>query len=267
MSSGEKPVATPDITPGPRLIATLGLVTTLCGALIVSVWQATLPAIAANKKIVLDRAVRALVPDAATIVDYDADALGVRRASGDATPGTVRFHAAFDGQGKLQAIAAEGSARGYTDAVRVLYGYRPSCECVFGMRVIQMKETPGIGDNVATDPDFLANFVSLDLALAGDMRGLAHAVRAVKHGTKRFAWEIDAIAGATITSKAIGRGINDSAQRLLPLLVPNLEQLEKGEEKTGKGETGREKGKNLGAAPSSPFSLPPSHFSDAGDPA
>lgn len=214
-----------DITPGTRLVAALGLVTTLCGALIVAVWQLTLPAIAANKKIVLERAVRALVPDAARIVDFDATPNGVQRALRDPVPGAVRFHAAYDAAGQLQAIAAEGGARGYADTVRVLYGYRPACECIFGIRVVQMKETPGIGDNVATDPDFLANFDSLDLALADDLRGLAHAVRAVKHGTKRFAWEIDAISGATISSKAIGRGINDSAQRLLPQLLPHLEEV------------------------------------------
>ena len=228
MSTAEQqPILPPDITSGTRLVATLGLVTTLCGALIVAVWQITLPAIAANKKIVLERAVRALVPDAASIIDFDATPLGVRRASGDAAPGTVRFHAAYDAKGALQAIAAEGGARGYTDTVRVLYGYRPACECVFGMKVIQMKETPGIGDNVATDADFLANFDSLDLSLADDLKGLAHAVRGVKHGTKRFAWEIDAISGATITSKAIGRGINDSAQKLLPRLLPQLAELKR----------------------------------------
>ena len=227
MSAAEQPILPPDITSGTRLVATLGLVTTLCGALIVAVWQITLPAIAANKKIVLERAVRALVPDAASIIDFDATPLGIHRASGDAAPGTVRFHAAYDAQGELQAIAAEGGARGYTDTVRVLYGYRPACECVFGMKVIQMKETPGIGDNVATDADFLANFDSLDLALADDLKGLAHAVRAVKHGTKRFAWEIDAISGATITSKAIGRGINDSAQKLLPRLLPQLAEVKR----------------------------------------
>lgn len=248
MNDASKPaITTPpaDITSGTRLVATLGLVTTLCGALIVAVWQITLPAIAANKKIVLERAVRALVPDAANIIDFDATPLGIHRASGDPTPAAVRFHAAYDAQGELQAIAAEGSARGYTDAVRVLFGYRPACECVFGMKVIQMKETPGIGDNVATDPDFLVNFTSLDLSLAEDMQGLAHAVRAVKHGTKRYAWEIDAITGATITSKAIGRGINDSAQKLLPQLLPQLEKV--------RNEGKKERDKNPGAVAPPPL--------------
>ena len=54
-------------------------------------------------------------------------------------------------------------------------------------------------------------------------------MKTVKHGTKTGPWQIDAIAGATITSKAVGRGINESAQKLMPLLVPHFEQLVKGE--------------------------------------
>ena len=37
--------------------------------------------------------------------------------------------------------------------------------------------------------------------------------------------KIDAIAGATITSRAVGKGINEAAQVLLPRLVPNLEKI------------------------------------------
>ena len=36
-----------------------------------------------------------------------------------------------------------------------------------------------------------------------------------------------AISGATITSKAIGRGINDSAQKLLPRLLPQLAEVKR----------------------------------------
>jgi len=217
-----------DITGSARLIATLGLVTMICGALIVAVWQWTLPAIAANKKVVLERGVRALVPDAARIVEYDAAADGIRPAQGDPAVGAVRFYATYDGGGKLLAIAAEGGARGYADVVRVLYGYRPECECIFGIKVVQMKETPGIGDKIITDAAFVANFDKLDVSLAPDMKSLANDVKTVKHGSKQFGWEIDAITGATITSKAVGRGINDSVRVLLPLLAPHIEQIAKG---------------------------------------
>ena len=220
-------IPTADIASSGRLVATLGLVTMICGALIVAVWQWTLPAIAANKKVVLERGVKALVPDAARIVEYDAAADGIHPAQGDPAVGAVRFYATYDGEGRLLAIAAEGGARGYADLVRVLYGYRPACECIFGIRVVQMKETPGIGDKIITDAAFVANFDNLDVSLAPDMKTLFNEVKTVKHGSKKFGWEIDAITGATITSKAVGRGINDSVRVLLPRLRPHLEELKR----------------------------------------
>jgi len=223
--SGQQPIHVVPPVNSLRMVRTLMLVTSLCGGLIVAVWQWTQPAIAANKKVVLERSVRALIPNAAEIVEYDASAKGISPAKGDPAAGAVRFYAAYDKDGKLDAIAAEGAARGYADTVRVLYGYRRACECIFGIRVTHMRETPGIGDKIITDPVFLQSFEHLDVSLTPDMKSLFNTVKTVKHGSKQFGWEIDAIAGATITSKAVGRGINDSAQRLLPLLVPHLEAV------------------------------------------
>lgn len=217
-------MTTPD-TNSAAMIRTLGLVATLCGVLIVAAYQGTLPAVTANKKLALERAVKALIPDADTVVEYDASPTGIHPAAGQAPAGAIRFYAAYDRQHQLKAIAAEGAARGYADIVRVLYGYDPGCQCIFGVRVVQMRETPGIGDKVLTDPAFLANFTKLDVTLASDLKSMANAVKTVKHGTKQNPWEIDAISGATITSKAIGRGINENAQALLPMLYPHLADL------------------------------------------
>jgi electron transport complex protein RnfG len=83
---------------------------------------------------------------------------------------------------------------------------------ITGFGLVSMRETPGIGDKIITDAAFLKNFEALDATLAADMKSLAHAVKVVKHGSKQNPWEIDAIAGATVTSKAVGKGINDSAR-------------------------------------------------------
>lgn len=109
--------------------------------------------------------------------------------------------------------------------MRILYGYSAQCKCIVGIGVVAMRETPGIGDKILTDKEFLANFTALDVSLNKDLNALANAVKVVKHGTKTHAWEIDAISGATVTSKAVGKGINNSAQALLPKLVPHIEKL------------------------------------------
>ncbi|MCK5665677.1 MAG: FMN-binding protein, partial [Thiotrichaceae bacterium] len=55
---------------------------------------------------------------------------------------------------------------------------------------------------------------------------LSNPIITVKHGSKKNPWEIDAISGATITSKAVGKAINQGAEQLLPALYPYLQQLQ-----------------------------------------
>jgi electron transport complex protein RnfG len=217
--------AAPGIASSATLVRTLGLVATICGVLIVGAYQGTLPAVTANRRIAMERAVFKLIPAARSLQGYYASAGGLLPDSAEAPPDAVRFFAAYDADGKLKGIATEGAARGYADMVRVLYAYDPGCQCVTGMGVVSMRETPGIGDKVYTDQDFIANFRALDVKLNGDLSALSNAVATVKHGKKSHPWEIDAISGATITSRAIGKGINDSAQALLPKLYPNLGKL------------------------------------------
>ena len=121
--------------------------------------------------------------------------------------------------------AVEGAAKGYADTVRILFGYQPGCQCITGIGVVSLRETPGSGDKIVTDKAFLANFTALDARLNAELSALAHEIRTVKHGTKASPWQVDAISGATITSRAVGKAVNDAAQSLLPKLVPHLEKV------------------------------------------
>lgn len=219
---------TPEInTPSSAMVRTLGLVSVICGIIIVGIYQLTLPAVNANKKLALERQVFKVLPNAKKVVPYFATASGITSAEGqDKVPaGSVIFYAVYDAADKLAGIAAEASSSGYADQVRILYAYDVDKQAITGIGVISMRETPGIGDKILTDQAFLKNFEALDVRLSTDLQSLANAVKTVKHGTKTNPWQIDAIAGATVTSKAVGRGINESAQNLLPRLLPHLDKL------------------------------------------
>lgn len=257
--SAPAPVQT---TSGSRMIATMVLVASICGVLIVGAFESTQDTIAENRRITLERAVFRVLPGAASVREYAATPTGILPLTGAAMPeGGIRFYAAYDQAGALRGIAAEAAGKGYADTVRVLYGYEVQCQCIIGIGVVSMRETPGIGDKIISDRAFLKNFEALDVRVNAEMTALANAVKVVKHGSKSSPWQIDAIAGATVTSKAVGRGINESAQKLMPLLVPHVDEL-KGE--TAKGEEGREKGKHLGAAALSHFPLLPSPLPNKG---
>ncbi len=220
-------ITAPQTTPTAAMIRTLGLVSTICGLIIVGAYLGTFDAVQVNKRLALEREVFKVFPAAkAMTAFYALPAGGVAEAGSSEVPaGAVKFYAAYDEAGKLVGIAAEGGAKGYADTVRILFGYVPDCQCVSGFGVVAMRETPGIGDKILTDADFRANFKALEVKLNAELSALANEVKAVKHGTKTKEWQIDAIAGATITSRAVGKAINDAAQVLLPRLVPQLDNV------------------------------------------
>jgi len=226
MSAEHLPTDQAPATPTGAMIRTLGLVSAICGLIIVGAYQGTYDAVAANKRIAMERAVFKVVPAAKSIEEYYAlEAGGIAKAGAETPAGAVKFFAGYDDAGRLVGVAAEGGAKGYADVVRIMFGYDPACQCVRNIGVVSMRETPGIGDKILVDKDFQENFRELDAKLNTEMKALTNEIKAVKHGTKTGKWQVDAIAGATITSRAVGKAINDTAQALLPRLVPNLDKI------------------------------------------
>lgn len=207
-----------------RMVRTLGGISLLSGFLIVFAYETTLPRILANRQRAIEEGVFRVLPGATARATYLIDGDAIRLATSDATAGQ-KFYAGYDDQGKLVGVAIEAAGQGYQDVIRVLYGYSPDGQRTTGFTVVESKETPGLGDKIGSDPQFMANFDGLALDLNGSRDGLQHEVVAVKHGTKKEPWQIDGISGATISSKAVARIVNESAGRLLPVIVNNLDRI------------------------------------------
>ena len=218
-------VPAPSLPSSRSLIVTLGTIAMLSGLFVVLAYQLTLPRITLNRQRALEKAVFAVIPDAATRINLHIEESGLTVLPDEAFSQANAF-AAYNARGELAGIAMEASARGYQDVVKVLYGYSLERQCVIGMTVLQSTETPGLGDQVETDPDFLANFECLDARLTDDGSAVANPIVTVKNGTKTEPWQIDGISGATVTSNAIGNGLRESTGRLLPLLVKYQDSIE-----------------------------------------
>ncbi len=197
------------------MVATLGTVAMISGLLVVITWQLTFAPIQENQRIMIEKAIFQVLPDASKRRSYTLTEKGLE--DGLLKSG-LQFYAVFNEQNKLQGIAAQSAAQGYAGMVRLLYGYDHKCECIRGFSIIKMAETPGLGDRILTDKNFLSNFKQLDAQANTDKTALKNKIITVKHGSKSNPWEIDAISGATITSKAVGKAISQSAEKLLPKL-------------------------------------------------
>lgn len=225
MNTPETEVIQQPSTPAGPMIRTLMGIAMLSGFLVVLTYQLTKPIIAENQRRAIEAAVFQVIPGAVERRSYVINEQGLVAVTADNPAQGVPIYAGYDAEGKLLGIATNAAAQGYADMIHLLYGYDPDCQCIRGIKVLKLAETPGLGDKIITNADFIANFAQLDASLSADGSDLANDIVTVKHGSKRNPWEIDAISGATISSKAVGKALNQSAKQVLPQLFPYLEKL------------------------------------------
>lgn len=213
-------------TPAAPMIRTLMGIAMLSGFLVVLTYQLTKPIIAENQRLAIEAALFQVIPGAVQRRDFVINDQGSVAVTPESTADGIPVYAGYDADGKLLGIAANAAAQGYAGLVHLLYGYDPACQCIRGIKILKLAETPGLGDKIISDADFVANFDQLDARLNADGGDLANDIVTVKHGSKHNPWEIDAISGATISSKAVGKALNLSAKQLLPKLTPYLDRLQ-----------------------------------------
>ena len=189
-----------------RLVATLGFAGLLSGLIIVSVFEATLPTITAYKAKVLKEAVFTVLPGVSSMQRLTYRDGQMTAAVGDEEEEDLVF-GGYDADGNLIGYAVPSAGPGFQDTIRLLYGYLPDARKVVGMEILQSRETPGLGDKIYKDAAFVANFRQL---------AIDPEIVTVKKGTKTALNEVDAITGATISSKAVVQIINRGNQRWVP---------------------------------------------------
>ena len=195
----------------------------LCALLIVLTFEGTLPRIEKNKAEALEKAIFQVVPGITKKKTFQVTADNqIAELKGEGATGQL-IYAGYNDQNELVGLAIEAAGMGYADVIRILYGYDPEKQVVFGFNVMESKETPGLGDKIEKDPRFTANFEALDVSLDAAMQSVENKVVAVKHGEKENPWEIDGITGATISSRAIGNILATSTEQLLPVIHDHIE--------------------------------------------
>jgi electron transport complex protein RnfG len=192
-----------------RLISTLGLAGFCAGLLLVGAYEMTLPTIERNRAEALRRAVFKVVPDSTSLqkLVWRGDTLAL--ADGSEKEDAMVVYAAYKKDGTFAGYAIPSSGPGFQDTIALIYGYDPARKRVIGMEVLESRETPGLGDKIFKD-----------LAFVGEFKDLAvePTIQVVKHGTGRAPNEVDGITGATISSKAVVKILNEANGMWLALL-------------------------------------------------
>jgi electron transport complex protein RnfG len=192
------------------MMATLGVAGFASGFGLVGIFLATAPTIERNRVLALEAAIYRVLPSARTRQAFvvEEGELTPFEAPGNRLPEGEAIYAGYDEAGAPVGFAIPAEGPGFQDTIKLIYGYDPVRERVVGMEVLESRETPGLGDKIIKDEEFVANF--RDLAVAPD-------IVAVKRG-RSGDHEVDAISGATISSNAVVRIINGANARWLERL-------------------------------------------------
>ncbi len=203
-----------------RLVATLAVAGVLAGILLSLVNEHTKPLIDAYRAEQLRIAVYEVLPEAArysTFYLVDGE-LNPVLPDGAKESEYKRVYAGYAEDGSPVGVAVSRGESGFQDIVLVILGFDPARGTLSGMKVLESKETPGLGDKIFKDQAFVDQFfANPELPLvpvkAGSGKGQAN--------------EIDTITGATISSKVVTRIINNAVAEWMPLLeqgIPAEEQ-------------------------------------------
>ena len=195
-------------TPAWRLLVTLAIAGALSGWLVVSVYKVTLPAVQRHAAGQMRAAVReVLKAPARWDTLYLVNGALTRTAPAGSDPAEVpKAFIGYDGSGKRLGVAVTAAEPGFQELLTLMIGFDPATGSLLGFKVLDQKETPGLGDRIERDSAFGRQFAGRITPLVGGKRA----------GSSPS--EVQTITGATISSRAVIRIINDGVARWRPLI-------------------------------------------------
>lgn len=186
-----------------RMILVLGLLAACSGGLLAAVKSGTAEQIEVQQlKFVKGPAIKAILEGSTN------DPIQDRFKLMDGETERTFFVGQFEN--KPTAVAYEAFGKGYGGDIGIMVGVELKTDKLVGVGITTHSETPGLGARAKTDQGFKQSFEGLSI------------------NNPITVGEIDAVSGATITSKGVCSGITDSAQfyqRLKPKIVDKAKSV------------------------------------------
>jgi electron transport complex protein RnfG len=198
--------------PSWQLLLTLTVAGAVAGLAVVLLYDWTRPRVEAHKAGVLREAIEEVLhaPRRADTLWLTDGKLSGKAPTGEGAKKAERVYLGFDAAGAPTGYAIQVMEPGFAEPITLLIGYDATRHELLGMKVLESKETPGIADKVV-QPVFTAQFRGRVAPLVGIKRD-----ESTKVARDRSA--VVMITGATISSRAVLRGINKTIAHWQPYL-------------------------------------------------
>lgn len=190
------------------------VIITLISALSLAYLQAvTEPARLAEEAAATKTALSVVLPDAKDFKEIRAKEPGKK----------YTYYEAMGEKGETIGYAISAGAQGYSSIVKVMVGMNKDYSKLVAIQVLSQKETPGLGDKI--------NEILSKNTIVGLIRGIKYDETGLRPwfqvqfdgktppvNVKKDGGDIDAITGATITSRAVCKAANQAAKNLKHIL-------------------------------------------------
>jgi electron transport complex protein RnfG len=182
-----------------RMVIVLTAVGLLSGGFLAGVGILTKERIALNKKLEIERAIISVVPGSSqSQLFYEERDFTV--------------YGATDEAGNLQGYAVYTSGVGFQDRIVLMVGVTDDLSRIFGLAVLDQKETPGLGAKIANKASFLVFWENKDFTQPLRLR---KPPAPTPEGLS--ASEVNTITGATISSEAVLGIVNAAREKIIKL--------------------------------------------------
>jgi electron transport complex protein RnfG len=190
-----------------KMVVVLTFLSVISGGALAYVQKSTTPLIEDNKlQFVKGPAIKSIL--AGTSNNPISDRFTIEQGEKE----DLFFVGKYDGTPK--AVAFESFGKGFGGDVYIVLGVDLDTDKIMGVGVTTHSETPGVGARAATDPTFVSQFKGKTLQGAFKV--------------KSDGGQVDAIGGATITSRAVSAALTDASklyQELKPQIVEKAKAL------------------------------------------
>ncbi len=178
-----------------KMIIVLTVITALSGA-VLSTWdRITKPKIAYHQL----QALKAAISDVLPSYDYYEE---------KNINGNMVYIGKIDDRTQPVGIAFKVDGSGFQGNISIMVGVDPSFTSITGIKVLGQIETPGLGTKIVEDPSNKSNPFWFPEQFGGV--DLFPQINVVKNSIPQNPNEVQAISGATITSRAVVRIINEN---------------------------------------------------------
>jgi len=185
-----------------KMIIVLTAITALSGAILSSWDSMTKPKIEYHRLQELKAAISDVLPKYNYYEEKDIN-------------GNVVYIGRIDGSTQPVGIAFKVEGSGFQGNVSIMVGVDPSFTSITGIKVLEQIETPGLGTKIAEDPTNKTNPFWFSEQFVGVI--FVPQINVVKNSSPQNSNEIQAISGATISSKAVVRILNDNIKNIKEL--------------------------------------------------